>query len=84
MNYSDMYLLRLIKRLSERLALLEMRLGDVIGDVTNITSANSTMILRDAPSSPEPAPDRPDLICFLTFKNGAPGLIWNPDTLNWI
>lgn len=47
-------------------------------------SGGNGLILRDAPSTPEPEPDNPDLPARLIFRNGAPELTWDPDFFTWI
>lgn len=77
MNYDDLYLLSLIKKLHERMSLVE-------SSVANVSQGIETLIIRDSPTLPtEPPPPVLDRVWLLTFRNGAPGLIWDPST-GWL
>ena len=47
-------------------------------------SGSGGVALRDEASIPEPDPDDTSIVWFLSFRNGAPGKIWDPVNQLWI
>ena len=80
MNYDDQFLYRLIKRLYEQMAAIETR----VGNISTTINLGGGLIVRDAPMLVETPPPDVTKIWFLTFRNGAPGLIWDNATQAWI
>lgn len=80
MNYSDLFLLRLIKRHNDDIARIEARLGVVYNNVMHLGGN----ILRDAPSDPEPAPEDVTRVWILSFRNQAPSKLWDNVNGTWI
>lgn len=42
------------------------------------------LIIRNAPTLPEPPPTDQTKVWFLTFRSGLPGRVWDPTVLAWI
>lgn len=85
MNYDDLYLLRLIKKLQERCAALETRLGSINTTVVEIGPIESLSYVywEDAgplPSSPPPTLDK---VWTVMFRDGSVTKTWDPRDLVW-
>ena len=84
MDYGPYYVLYKLKKLRADVAYLLGVVSYLLKVIAGGGPGGGGIILRDAPSDPEPAPDIPQKACVLAFRNQAPWKIWDPDNAVWL
>ena len=82
LDYGPFYVLYKLKRLRSQVAYLLGLMNSIKTEIIN--GGSGSVVIRDTPTDPEPAPDAPAVNAILVFRDSSPWKVWDAANGVWM